>query len=290
MGQSNTSKGAVVVVVAVVAMLIVASLSVTILVNKYSPTPTVSTMVPTPTAHTTDIAQGPVVTTTASLATTVATTTHAATTAVPQSPTSVATTQIPATGTNTATGTATSTLTGTAAPTLTPTIPASPTATQTPFPIPPIQATGDSSLYIPKLGWKKAIEIITLPIVGTTWDVTNLGHSIGHLDQTSWVGDQGNVVLVAHIQLAVDDYGPFLYLKKLEVGDAVYLVDHGTVYAYQITEKTTVDPTQVEVTNPTVNPTITLITCTVWDSSRGLFAKRLVVKGTRVRVATLAHT
>lgn len=168
------------------------------------------------------------------------------------------------------------------APTLTPlptrTVPPTVTPIPSVTPIPkPFEPVGDKSLYVPKLGLPGAVPIIELPLKNKTWDVTMLGHSVGHLEQTSWVGRTGNVVLVAHIQLNFQDMGPFLNLNKLVKGDQVMVADQGKFYVYQVSDIRTVDPTAVEVTYPTVDPIVTLITCTVWDANRGMFAKRLVV-------------
>ncbi len=160
-----------------------------------------------------------------------------------------------------------------------------PPATETPLPLPPtlvptpfpFQPVGEKSIYIPRLGLPGAIPIIELPLINHTWDVSTLGHSVGHLEATSWVGNTGNVVLVAHIQLNYQDFGPFLRLSTLVPGDKVMVVDHGKLYTYQVLGSKAVKPTAVEVTYPTVDPILTLITCTTWDSVRGAFSQRLVV-------------
>jgi LPXTG-site transpeptidase (sortase) family protein len=139
------------------------------------------------------------------------------------------------------------------------------------------EPVGERSLYIPKLNLPNAVPIVLLPLKGPTWDVSNLGQNIGHLEQTNWLGKTGNTVLAAHIQLNFREMGPFKDLNKLQVGDKVMLADKGKFYVYEVTGSRTVDPTAVEVTYPTNDPTLTLLTCTVWDAHRGMFAKRLVV-------------
>ena len=139
------------------------------------------------------------------------------------------------------------------------------------------QPVGDKSVFVPKLGWPSAVPVVELPLVNQTWDVRPLAHNVGHLEETSWLGTGGNTVLVAHIQLNFQDMGPFQHLNQLAIGDQVYVADHGKFYAYTVTNIRTVEPTDVQVTYPTVDPILTLITCTIWDSHRGVFAKRLVV-------------
>ncbi len=166
-----------------------------------------------------------------------------------------------------------------------PTLPPEPTSTVGPTFAPIIVPTqgkmftpnGDPSMFVPRLGLPGAVPIINLPVTNNTWDVSTLGHSVGHLDQTSWLGRDGNTVLVAHIQLSYKDFGPFLNLKALQVGDPVMVYDKGGYYMYEVTGAKVVDPTAIDVTYPTGQAQLTLITCTVWDAHRGAFAKRLVV-------------
>jgi LPXTG-site transpeptidase (sortase) family protein len=152
--------------------------------------------------------------------------------------------------------------------------------------LPNFKPVGKRSIYIPRLGLERAIPIIELPFVGNTWDVDRLGHSAGHLEKTSWLGDSGNVVIVGHIQLTVRDFGPFLNLKNMIEGDIVVIAEEGKMFAYQVTDIERVAPTAVEVTYPTEEPMLTLLTCTAWDVHRGVFAKRLVVRAKRVTISS----
>jgi LPXTG-site transpeptidase (sortase) family protein len=152
--------------------------------------------------------------------------------------------------------------------------------------IPAFKPVGKRSIFIPKLGLSRAIPIIELPLVGNSWDVDRLGHNAGHLEQTSWLGDSGNVVIAGHIQLTAQDFGPFLNLKKMAEGDLVVIAEEGKLFAYQVTSIDRVAPTAVDVTYPTLEPTLTLLTCTAWDNNRGVFAKRLVVRAKRVAFKT----
>jgi sortase (surface protein transpeptidase) len=51
-----------------------------------------------------------------------------------------------------------------------------------------------------------------------------------------------------------------------------------TITIYEVSEIFEVGPTDNSVTHPTDDPTLTLITCTNWQDSRGVFADRLVVR------------
>ncbi len=171
-------------------------------------------------------------------------------------------------------------------PTIAPTLTDVPPNTLVPPPsavrpaAPPFQPVGERSFYMPRLqlpGGLVGLPITELPLVNSTWNVNALGHIVGHLEQTSWLGNSGNTVLVAHIQLAYNDYGPFLRLGDTQLGDLVYVSDHGQFYIYQVVDIKKVNPTEVQVTYPTPNPTLTLITCTTWDAQKGAFSQRLVV-------------
>ncbi|NDJ75897.1 MAG: DUF11 domain-containing protein [Chloroflexi bacterium] len=186
-------------------------------------------------------------------------------------------------------------------PTPLPTTPPPPaTATATPqadsdslFVSPPsatpyIQPTPDGVRYleIPKLPefGQQQIQIQPLPFENGTWDISAMRWAVGWLEGTTWMEeDWGNTVLAAHLQFNFDDPGPFYNLDQLEVGDEI-IVREGEyrTYTFMVTEKNTVSPDDWTVTAPTNDPTLTLITCTNWDQSYGVFSERLVVRAIRI--------
>lgn len=177
--------------------------------------------------------------------------------------------------------------------------PAVPTPTPLPFvitaepsPTPHNAAlAGDVRLDIPKLDFIRPIRIVELPVEQNTWDVTNLGYNVGWLDQTSWLEpDWGNTVLVGHVNLSEAEEGPFYYLFLLEVGDEVVVYEDGVPMTYLIYETTTVPADALEVTYPTRNPILTLMTCTNWDESRGAFSERRIVRAYPVGATELPET
>ncbi|MCQ3932697.1 MAG: hypothetical protein DPW16_19790 [Chloroflexi bacterium] len=156
---------------------------------------------------------------------------------------------------------------------------APPTLRPSPTPYIPPTPSGDRRLDIPKLNFTDPVPIVELPYSDAAWDVSNLGHSVGWLEKTTWMAPTwGNTVLVAHVQLANDDPGPFKRLNELEVGDDIYVYDGPYKYAFRVTEITTVNATAIEVTHPTVDPVLTLLTCTNWDFARGVYADRLIIR------------
>ncbi len=147
----------------------------------------------------------------------------------------------------------------------------------TPY-IPPTPS-GDRRIDIPKLNFTDPIPIVELAYADAAWDVSNLGHSVGWLEKTTWMAPTwGNTVLVAHVQLSNDDPGPFKRLDELEVGDDIFVYDGPYKYAFRVTEVVTVNATAIEVTHPTVDPILTLLTCTNWDFARGVYSDRLVIR------------
>lgn len=162
-----------------------------------------------------------------------------------------------------------------------------PTPTALPFAITPeptptaynVALNNNVRLDIPKLDFIRPIPIVELPVVSNTWDVTNLGYNIGWLDQTTWLeSDWGNTVLVGHVNLSEEDEGPFYFLFLLEVGDEVVVYEDGEPRTYIVYETTTVAADEMSVTYPTLNPILTLMTCTNWDESRGAFSERRIVR------------
>jgi len=120
--------------------------------------------------------------------------------------------------------------------------------------------------------------VVVIPIRNGTWDVEQITHEVGHLQGTASPGDSSNVVMAGHITLTTGGYGPFRGLAQLQPGDEVLVyVGDQEVYVYKVDSVKTVEATDVEVTYPTTEPILTLITCVNWDPVRGRYSDRLVV-------------
>jgi sortase A len=102
-----------------------------------------------------------------------------------------------------------------------------------------------------------AIGIHNWPIVqGDGWEQLKKG--VGQHIGSANPGENGNVVLAGHD----DVFGEvFRDLDKLQPGDQVILYTMQQQYVYLVTETRIVEPSQVEVMNPTSDPTVTLISC-----------------------------
>jgi LPXTG-site transpeptidase (sortase) family protein len=122
--------------------------------------------------------------------------------------------------------------------------------------------------------------IILAPIVNQTWEVEHLGTEyVGHLEGTASPGDRSNIVLAGHVTIAHNVYGPFAGLGQLQPGESIIVYDGEQSYTYTVDYRQEVDRTAVDITYPTPEGRITLITCTNWSEELGAYEKRLIVVG-----------
>jgi len=135
-----------------------------------------------------------------------------------------------------------------------------------------------TQLVIPKL--KLDASVVLSPIENGTWEVESLGQNlVGHLEGTAPPGSNSNIVLAAHVTVAANVYGPFAGLSLLTPGDDIFVYDHDKKFHYQVVDYQLVDRSNIEVTYPSQQSEITLITCSRWSKEDGRYLERLVVKG-----------
>jgi LPXTG-site transpeptidase (sortase) family protein len=136
-------------------------------------------------------------------------------------------------------------------------------------------ATIPARLQIPSLAVD--IPIVEAPIVGHQWDISRLRGEAAHLAGTAAPGETGNIVMAGHITIPGAGWGPFHELDTLQPGDMVF-VEHGREsHAYEVADTMVVDPTAVEVTYPTNDERLTLITCADWNDDLETYTQRVVV-------------
>ena len=132
--------------------------------------------------------------------------------------------------------------------------------------IPPHLLPLYQSMYqipIPTPGPEQAVQIqipllmVDAPIVqGDGWEQLKKG--VAQHTGSANPGQTGNMVLSAHN----DVFGEiFRYLDKLKPGDEVIIYTATRSFTYIITDSQIVSPTHVEVMAPTLDPTVTLISC-----------------------------
>lgn len=102
-------------------------------------------------------------------------------------------------------------------------------------------------LLIPKINLQAAI------LEGT--NNRSLLLAPGHVEQTAWPGEPGNAVVAAHRDTFFRD------LHELSPGDNIYVRRSGHKYAYVVTKSTIVASNDLNVTQPTSDTRLTLITC-----------------------------
>jgi len=86
-------------------------------------------------------------------------------------------------------------------------------------------------------------------------DLPTLDKSIGHVDDTAFPGEFGNIAIAGHRNT---------HFKKLEwirKGDEILLKTKEDQYRYQVDSVRLVAPDNVEVLDDTLGPAVTLITC-----------------------------
>jgi sortase A len=100
-------------------------------------------------------------------------------------------------------------------------------------------------------------------VVDGEWQVAD--YAAGYLHETGLPGDRGNMVIGGHLGLRG---GVFRDLASLVPGADIYVDAAGWRYQYRVRESKSVWPNQTEVLYPTEKPTLTLLTCTNWDTQR----------------------
>jgi sortase A len=106
-------------------------------------------------------------------------------------------------------------------------------------------------------------------------DAATLRLSVGHIPGTALPGDHGNVALAAH------RYSHFRGLRNVRCGDRIQVTTPDGEFAYEVDSIRVVEISQVEVLDPTPDPTLTLVTCYPFDYV-GDAPQRLIVRAHRV--------
>lgn len=126
---------------------------------------------------------------------------------------------------------------------------------------PLVQSLAEIALPTPSPQHAQNIRIpainVNAPIVqGDGWEQLKKG--VGQHPGTPNPGETGNIVLSAHN----DVFGEiFRDLDKLEPGDEVIVQTQQKTYTYIVRQTQIVEPTRVEVMDPTREPVVTLISC-----------------------------
>ena len=109
-------------------------------------------------------------------------------------------------------------------------------------------------------------------------DDKTLSRAVGHVPYTALPGQKGNVGLAAHR----DSY--FRELRDVRAGDIIRLVTPKGTFEYHVETLRIVHPTNVEVLDPTPNPSLTLVTCYPFNYV-GHAPKRFIVRARQVETS-----
>ena len=135
------------------------------------------------------------------------------------------------------------------------------------------KVSSDPKLIIPKLN----VDVPVVYNVALTHDaqMAAMQQGVAHFavpGADSVPGQVGNTVLSGHSSNDLFEPGDYKFifaqLDKLQTGDTIYVNYQGTRYAYAVTKKEVVSPTNVQaLIYPTDKPILTLITCTPLGTS-----------------------
>jgi sortase A len=106
--------------------------------------------------------------------------------------------------------------------------------------------------------------------------MTNFAKGVGQWPGTPRPGQRGNIVLGGH---RTSGKKPFANIDKLVPGDIITLTTRGLTYRYSVTESLIVKPTDIWITDPTKNATLTLFAC----HPKGKTTQRYVVRAALVQ-------
>lgn len=115
------------------------------------------------------------------------------------------------------------------------------------------------------------LPVVPVTLVQGTWEVHD--GVANYAVETSIVSNKkGNVGIFAH-----DRDNAFTRIKNLHTGDRIEVLTAAGKATYTVTSSHVTEPTDVEVFDPTVNPTLTLVTCSgIFSEQRYIVKAKLV--------------
>ena len=133
----------------------------------------------------------------------------------------------------------------------------------------------DTEIFIPTAGVNS--RVVQAYLSGNSWDVSQIRANVGHLQGTSWLGQNGNIVLSGHVERADGSAGVFANLDLVEVDDPIQLMVNGERRVYIVTEIRTTTPEDLSPIMPTRSEQLTLITCGAYDFFQDAYLERLII-------------
>jgi sortase A len=106
--------------------------------------------------------------------------------------------------------------------------------------------------------WIARLEAASVALSATVLEGSDdgtLSRAAGHIEDTAFPGERGNIGIAGHRDTV------FRPLGRLHVGDALTLTTSDRVFHYRVSGTQIVGPEDVYVLDPTDRPVITLVTC-----------------------------
>lgn len=142
---------------------------------------------------------------------------------------------------------------------------------------------GGQVLVIPSL--KVRTEIVGVPLLDDTWDVTWLNQRAGYLYGSAYPTWAGNTVITGHVWDADNTPGIFADLKLLKYGDEIQISANGLVYTYAVRENSRVNEQDMKkIFTDAVYDWVTLVTCEGYDSDANAYPYRRMVRAVLIKV------
>jgi LPXTG-site transpeptidase (sortase) family protein len=137
-------------------------------------------------------------------------------------------------------------------------------------------------LDIPVLSVK--MNVVGVPLVENTWDVSWLWDQAGWLEGSAFPSGTGNSVLTGHVYLPDGSAGPLVNLSTMAWGQKIILHSSGQQYIYAVQSVVNVLPSDKTAFLHEDGSWLTLITCKGFDPSSNSYQYRVVVKAKLVHV------
>ncbi len=139
-------------------------------------------------------------------------------------------------------------------------LPVPPPAAHTAAPLPGDTGTAapKPAAHVPTGSWVARLDAPTVHLRATVLEGTDdatLAKAAGHIEDTPFPGQGGNVGIAGHRDTT------FRAVRNLKLGDVLTLTTSGEVLRYRITWTKVVEPDDVDVLDPTPKPALTLVTC-----------------------------
>lgn len=127
-----------------------------------------------------------------------------------------------------------------------------------------------------KLGFENenvdAIGIMIIPKINVKVLVTEgtedekLKYYVGHFENTALPGEKGNFAVAGHRNYIYNEM--FRDVNQLEAGDEIIMRTAKGEFTYKVKEQKVIEPTDVDILDPTDDATVTLVTCTIGGKQR----------------------